>query len=222
MSKLYVTAVPIGNKDDITIRALNVLKAADIIIGEEKKIIDKMLKSYGIFDKITDELNEHNSEEKTNEILELIKSGKTAALTSDHGTPVISDPGWILVDLCHKNKISVEAVPGVSSVTAALSVAGIKVDEYVFFSRIPRNSEERKHFFINLRKNRQPKVFIETPYRLLNLLEFVYHYLSKDSYAVLCYQLTMPDEIIFRGRIDAVISFVKEKKIKGEFILIVK
>jgi len=181
-----------------------------------------MLKLYGITNKPIIELNEHNSEEKSLELLALLKSGKSAALTTDHGTPVISDPGWKIVDLCRNNNISVECIPGVSSVTAALSIAGIKIDEFVFFSRTPRKAEERKQFFIKLRKNIQPKVFIDAPYRLLNLLENIYYSFSKDAFVILCYELTTENELVKRGKISNIINFVKEKKLKGEYIIIVK
>nr|HPG31804.1 SAM-dependent methyltransferase [bacterium] len=121
----------------------------------------------------------------------------------------------------YKNKIKVVCVPGVSSITAALSVAGIKIDDFIFFSKIPRNKEERKIFFCRLRKIKEVKVFIDAPYRLANLLENIYYNLSNSANVVLCYELTTANEKVLRGKIKDIMSKAKSENLKGEFILIV-
>jgi len=217
---LYIVATPIGDKDDITIRALKILKDADIIVGEDYRYTDKLLKNYGINGKTIEILNEHNDEEKSRDLLDKLKTGLSVALTTDHGTPLIADPGWQLVDMCYKNNIKVVAIPGVSSIIAALSVAGIKVDAFEFYSRIPRNSEERKQFFIGLRKHKNLKVFIDAPYRLVNLLENIYYHLSNNINVIVCLNLTCTDEQIYRGNIKDILPIIKTLQKKSEFILI--
>lgn len=212
---LYVTAIHIGNIEDITLRALKILKSCDIIIGENYKYTDKLLKQYEITGKEIEELNEHNCKEKTEELLVGLKSGKTMVLTTDHGTPAVSDPGSELVDACYKNNIKVICVPGVSSITAALSVAGIKVDDFVFYSKIPRNKEERKIFFSGLRKNKNIKVFIDAPYRLINLLENIYYNLSNSADVILCYELTTERENVMRGKINDILTESKKEILKA-------
>ncbi|HPP87075.1 MAG TPA: 16S rRNA (cytidine(1402)-2'-O)-methyltransferase [bacterium] len=221
-TKLWIVATPIGNKDDITLRALEILKSADIIIGEDYRYTDKLLKTYGIFNKRIEELNEHNESEKSDDLINLLKSGTTIALISEHGMPIIADPGAILITKCYENKIDIDIAAGISSITTALAVSGFKVDDFCFFSKIPRNKEERKKFFIDLRKNKQIKVLIDAPYRLLNLLENIYYNYSNKAELAVCLELTTDRQKILRGAVKEILEKFKKENFKGEYILIVK
>ena len=143
-SKLYVVATPIGNPDDITLRALKVLKEADFVICEEFKVGSRLLKFYDI-KKPLELLNEHNEPEKTRELIQrLLMNGEKAVLISDAGTPLFADPGSNLVRECHQNGIPVKPVPGASSLMAALMAAGLKTDKFLYYGFLPANKEERR------------------------------------------------------------------------------
>jgi 16S rRNA (cytidine1402-2'-O)-methyltransferase len=219
-SRLYVVATPIGNPDDITLRALNVLKEADFVICEEFKVGSKLLKFYGI-QKPLELLNEHNEVDKTAQLISrLLTSPEQAVLISDAGTPLFADPGSSLVQECHYNNIEVKPVPGASSIMAALMASGVKVDKFLYYGFLPANKDERR---IELKRlpNNFNLVFLEAPYRLKQLLGDMKRFLGQNREAVICYKLTQPEEKIFWGTLEE-LMIMTDGLPKGEFVIILK
>ncbi|MCW8822581.1 MAG: SAM-dependent methyltransferase, partial [Ignavibacteriaceae bacterium] len=148
---LYIVSVPIGNYDDITLRALNVLRKADFIICEEYREARRLLSKYKIEKKLV-ELNEHNEEKASDEILQMILNGKSAALISDCGTPLFSDPGHLLVDLAIQNKIDVIPIPGVSSLLAALVGSGLDFEKFYYYGWLSPKKDIRRKQLLDLKR----------------------------------------------------------------------
>lgn len=219
-NKLYVVATHIGNLDDITLRALKVLKKVDFIICEEYKVGSRLLKSYDI-KKPLELLNEHNEIEQTQVILnKLLMNGISAAIISDAGTPLFADPGNDLVYQCNQNGITVVPVPGASSLMCALMVSGIKLEKFLYYGFLPANKEERRKAIKKL-PNNVDIVFLETPYRLKQLLADMRKILGQSRQAIIAYKLTQPQEKIFWGNLKELITMTQDLP-KGEFVFILK
>jgi len=218
---LYIVSVPIGNPGDITLRAMDTLKSVDFLICEEFKIGRKLLKSLKI-DKELINLNEHNNSAATEEILCRLKQKKSAALFSDAGTPVFADPGVELVKRCHDLSIKVVPVPGASSLMSALSVAGIKIDQFFYAGFLARKSEHRRQEIRKLKDMPCPVVMLDTPYRLATLLRDLNTELPPTRQIVLLLSLTKPDERILRGSISKIAASINQHPQKKEFVLIIE
>ena len=219
-NKLYVVATHIGNLDDITLRALKVLKEVDFVICEEFKVGSRLLKGYGI-QKPLELLNEHNETKQTQLILERLSlKGESAAMISDAGTPLFADPGNNLVWQCHQSGIKVVPVPGASSIMTALMASGLKLEQFLYYGFLPANKDERKHAIKHLPSN-YDMVFLETPYRLKQLLVDFKKILGQNRQAIIAYKLTQPEEKIFWGNLHELITMTKELP-KGEFVFILK
>lgn len=167
---LTVVSVPIGHPKDITLRALDTLKAADAIICEEIRPAQTQLKSWGIVDKTLHPLNEHSSLSDVNELLELCRTGKLA-LISDAGTPGFCDPGAKLVARCREEGITVDVNPGASSLMALIALSGVELKEFVFVGFLPAEKTERKEKLKTLSNDKRPLVIMDTPYRLKSTIE---------------------------------------------------
>lgn len=219
-SKLYVVATPIGNTEDITLRALRILQQVDFVICEERKMGSKLLKGYEI-KKELELLNEHNEEEQTPLILErLLMQQQTAALISDAGAPLFADPGNSLVERCHQAGIQVVPLPGASSLMGALMGSGIAMDQFLYYGFLPANKDQRK---LALKKipNHYDIIFLEAPYRLKQLLQAFRKNVGSQRQAIVAYKLTMPEEKFFWGTIDELITMTAGLP-KGEFVFILK
>lgn len=214
---LSIVSIPIGNPDDITIRAIKVLKDSDMIICEELRNGQKLLKSLSI-EKPLVTLNEHNEETAAESILLEILGGKHVALVSDCGTPVFSDPGTHLLRIVTEMGQKVIPVPGPSSLMAAISVCNFGLDHFVFAGFLSPKSDERIHALNNYRKLNQPIILMDTPYRLTRLLEEVMEAFGKNQKVCLACNLTLPTELILHGTAQEVYKRVKGQK--KEFILI--
>ena len=221
MGKFYVTAVPIGNYDDITLRAIETLRTVDFVICEEYKEARRLFARLGFQPKELVSLNEHNEKENASEYIAAIKNGKTAALISDGGTPVFSDPGSFLVNFAYENNIEVTPLPGANSLIAALSVAGININSFYFAGWLPVKKESRKQRLTSLKKIKETIVLMETPYRLRKLVSECANAFGKSTFAALAYNLTLPDEKIYRDKLGELARVADEKKLKGEFVLII-
>ncbi len=219
---LYVVATHIGNWDDITLRALEILKNVDFIISEEYKNGSRLLKHYGI-SKPIELLNEHNENERTSEIFnKLIQEGISAAIISDAGTPVFADPGTNLVDMCLKNNLKVTPIPGTSSLMSAIMGAGIKMDKFIYNGFLPANKDERISALKKIRHLSDFNIiFLEAPYRLKQFLRDLIAVLGPKRNAVLAYKLTQPEEKIFWGTLEEM-RIMTENLPKGEFVFILK
>ncbi len=219
-SKLYVVATPIGNQDDITLRALNVLKEVDFVICEEYKPGSKLLRSYQI-KKPLELLNEHNEKEQSKILLDrILMKGESAALISDAGTPLFADPGNTLVWQCHQNGIAVIPVPGASSIMAALMSCGLAADKFLYYGFLPANTEKRLAAIKKVPTHLNV-IFLEAPYRLKPLLRDFRKVLEDQRQAIIAYKLTQPEERFFWGNLSELAVQTAELP-KGEFVFILK
>jgi 16S rRNA (cytidine1402-2'-O)-methyltransferase len=214
---LELVAVPIGNPLDISERALQVLRAADVVIGEERREVSKLLKSHGISDKRMELLNEHSTDADVRELLAFCRSARVA-LVSDCGTPGFCDPGARLVTLCRREGVAVSPVPGASSLMCLLSVAGHEMREFLFRGFLPAEREARARALQELTRERRPIVLMDTPYRLSRLLsELATRW--PDRRAVLGCDFTSADELVIEGNLRELASQMGDRK--AEFMLVV-
>jgi 16S rRNA (cytidine1402-2'-O)-methyltransferase len=218
---LYIVSVPIGNYDDITLRALNILRKADFIICEEYREARRLLSKYKI-EKDLVELNEHNEEKASEEILQMILNGKSAALISDCGTPLFSDPGHLLVDLAIQNKIDVVPIPGVSSLLAALVGSGLDFEKFYYYGWLSPKKDIRRKQLLDLKRRKETIILMDTPYRLKTLMEDVVKLLGVNVPCVLAFELTKEKEKFYRGNAGNILKLVEKENLKGEFVLIIQ
>jgi len=218
---LYIVATPIGNLSDITLRALDVLRSVDLIACEDTRHTLKLLSHYGISKPLTS-YYEHNKLSKGEHLIKLLKEGKNIALVSDSGTPGISDPGFHIVKLALENNISVSPIPGASALAAALSVAGIPANRFIFEGFLPVKSGARNKKLLELSKAGKTVILYESPYRFLKLLAEVKEVFG-DVEVTVCREITKKFEEIKKGQIDAIIAYYKSNKTQathGEFAVI--
>ncbi len=219
--KLYLVSTPIGNYEDITIRALNILRSVDFIICEEFKEARRLLAFYQI-EKELFSLNEHNEKDVVNDILLKLIEGKTAALISDCGTPLFSDPGHLLVDVLISQKIQVVPVPGANSLLPALVGSGFDFEKFYYYGWLSPNKDQRRQQLYKLKSLKEVIVIMDTPYRLRQLLADVVKVLGKNLRAVVAFKLTMDEERFYRGSTADLLQIAEDKKLKGEFVLIIE
>lgn len=225
MAILYVVSTPIGNLEDISARALRILKEVDLILCEDTRVTKKLLNRYEISAK-TVSYHQHSSLRKTEYILGQLKKGKKLALVSDAGTPAISDPGAKLIDeLCEKiPELQIISIPGPSAVTAALSIAGFPADKFVFFG-FPPKKKKRKKFFKQVAIAEYTAVFYESCHRILrslnDLADASIESKQKKRLAV-CQELTKKFEKVYRGTPGEILCQLAQNKIKGEFVVVVE
>jgi len=219
-STLYIVSTPIGNYDDITLRALNVLKGVDFIICEEFKEGNRLLRYYGI-DKPLEALNEHNEANDAEATVDRIKGGADAALTSDAGTPIFADPGAKLIHLALKKGVKVVPVPGASSLLAALVVSDFDIGSFFYAGFLPRKREERQEALRMICALGHVAVIMEAPYRFKALLEDCLATFGSERRAVVAVDLTMPSEKIIRGSLRDIDREYGKNPFKAEFVLVV-
>jgi len=217
---LYVVATPIGNLEDITLRALRILKEVSLIAAEDTRHTRKLLCAYEITTHLIS-LHEHNEKEKSSIIIAKIKSGLSAAYVTDAGTPGISDPGYHLVKLAHAENIRVIPVPGASAVITALSVSGFPADNFVFCGFLPAKENKRRKFLEELREEIKTSVFYESPARYLAALRDMYDVLG-DREIVVGRELTKIFEEIQSAKISKFLENGIQGKKRGEFTIVVK
>jgi 16S rRNA (cytidine1402-2'-O)-methyltransferase len=219
-SKLYIVSTPIGNYEDITLRAIRLIKECDLLICEEYKEARRLLSHFKIQKELI-ALNEHNEKEVTDEIIIQIKEGKSAALISDCGTPLFSDPGHYLVKDAIQNKIDIVPVPGASSLLAALVGSGMDFEKFYYYGWLSPKKEIRRKQLYDLRKIKDTIVILDTPYRLQSLLEDVTKIIGENVSVVLAYELTKENEKFYRGNAGNILNAVERENLKGEFVLII-
>jgi len=218
---LYIVSTPIGNYDDITLRALRILKEVDFIICEEFKVARRLLSDYRI-EKNLIALNEHNENEISDEILMMLLEGKTAALISDCGTPLFSDPGHLLVNLAIQNKIDVVPVPGVSSLLTALVGSGVDFEKFYYYGWLSPKKDIRRKQLLDLKKRKETIVLMDTPYRLKTLMTDIVKILGANIPCVLAFELTKKREKFYRGNAGNILKHVEKENLKGEFVLVIR
>ena len=218
IGKLYLVSTPIGNLQDISKRALNVLTEVDEVVCEEQRVGSTLMKRLGIDTPIT-LLNEHNETGQTAILLKSLKQGKTLALISDAGTPVFADPGLELVRGAIRLKASVIPVPGASSLMSALVCSGFSLNEFHFAGFLPRQTGARLDRLKSLREIRTLLIILETPYRLNALLKDLNKIFNTNTRSVLAMNLTQENEDFFRGTLAEMQKHFSLNPFKGEFVL---
>ncbi len=217
---LYVVATPIGNREDITLRALNILRDVDLIAAEDTRKTGNLLAHYQIKNRLIS-FHEHNEKKRTPEIIAKLLDGISIALVSNAGTPSISDPGYRLIEAAIANKITVSPIPGVSAATAAMSVSALPTDSFVFIGFLPRKKAKRQQFLNELAVEPRPVIFYESPKRILTLLEEIISCMG-DRPTVLAREMTKLHEEFIRGSVSEILKTLKSRtEIKGECTLLI-
>ncbi len=218
---LYLVAIPIGNYEDITFRALNVLKSVDIVVCEERSEGLRFLRHYGI-EKQVETLNEHNEAAAASVIMDRLRGGESAALISDAGTPVFSDPGRVLVEKAIHHHTKIVPVPGASSLLPALIVSGFPIKEFVFAGFLSPKRERRLTELRNLKKEQRTIVFMDTPYRLVQLLRDMADVFNETRRVCIAFDLTLPSEEIYHGTPPKLYQQFLKEGTKGEFVVVLE
>jgi len=220
--RLYVVATPIGNLEDITLRALSVLASVDVIAAEDTRRTRVLLSRHGL-DKPLVILQEHNEEQYAPKLVERLIRGDSVALVSDAGTPLLSDPGFRLVQLAIEAGVEVVTVPGPSSVTAALSISGLATDRFTFEGFLPARSAARRKRLSGLRNEARTMVFFESSHRIEESLSDLAAMFGEDRLIAVCREMTKVFETILRGPVADVLGLIKAdaNQRKGEFVLVV-
>ncbi len=213
-------ATPIGNLEDISLRALRILKEVDLIAAEDTRHTQILLARHGIRTPLTS-YHEHNEETKTPHLVGLLKDGKTIALVSDAGTPTLSDPGHKLVVDAIQAGIRVTPIPGASALTAALSASGVPVDRFVFEGFLPAKAQQRRTRLRALREETRSVILYEAPHRLKDSLKDMREILG-DRDVVLAREITKIHEEFLRGRLSEVTERISQRDIRGELTIIVR
>lgn len=216
---LYIVATPIGNLEDITLRAVRILKEVQLIAAEDTRRTRKLLNAYDIHTPLMS-LYEQVEEKKSGRLISRLHEGMDVAYVSDAGTPGISDPGYVLVNQAISHGIKVVPVPGVSAVIAALSVSGLPVDHFIFYGFSPSRSASRKNFLQSVAEETKTLVLYESPKRLIATLCDIESVLG-DRRIVVVRELTKVFEEILRGTVSSVICTLQEKTVKGEITIII-
>ena len=215
----YVVATPIGNLEDISLRALNILKSVDLILAEDTRRIKKLLTKYEIKTKVIS-YNDYSSKIKEEKIINFLKEEKSIALVSDSGTPLISDPGYSLVNKVIENGIKISPIPGACAAISALSVSGCSVDKFSFIGFFPKKNSLKNKIIDLILNTNMTIIFYESPYRIIKTLELLNNYIPKRKICVAREISKMFEEIIY-GETKNVVEKFKKIKIKGEFTVVV-
>lgn len=217
---LYVVATPIGNLEDITLRAIRILTGVDLIAAEDTRHTARLLAHHRIHTPLIS-CNEHNEHQRSVALIAKIRSGGSVALVSDAGTPLVSDPGYRLVRAAVEEGVDVFPVPGVSAAIAALCASGLPTDSFVFIGFAPKKSGSRRELLQSLAAGSRTLVFYESPRRVTALLETVESVMG-DRQAVLARELTKLHEEFIRGRLSEIRAVLEERqRVKGECTLLV-
>ncbi|WP_161821026.1 16S rRNA (cytidine(1402)-2'-O)-methyltransferase [Sporotomaculum syntrophicum] len=217
---LYLCATPIGNLEDITLRALKVLREVDLVAAEDTRRTRKLFSHYGIHTALTS-YHEHNRQAKGGYIIEQLNGGRNVALVSDAGTPGISDPGEELVKAALENGIEVTPLPGPSALLAALTVSGLPLDRFVFEGFLPTKHKERSKRLSELAKEPRTIVVYESPHRLLKTLGELIDAFGRRQ-ACAARELTKMHEEVQRGTLDRLQEHFKRQSLRGEFVLVIE
>ncbi|MGE4586026.1 MAG: 16S rRNA (cytidine(1402)-2'-O)-methyltransferase [Mangrovibacterium sp.] len=219
MGKLYLVPTPIGNLEDISFRAVRILKEADLILAEDTRTSFKLLHHYGITNKLSShhKFNEHRT---TNSIISRIAAGETVALISDAGTPGISDPGYLLASRCLDQQLTVECLPGATALIPALINSGLPSDRFCFEGFLPVK-KGRQTRLQQLAEEERTMIFYESPYRLIKTLEQFCMYFGTERKASISRELSKLHEENYRGSLAEVLIHFQRKTIKGELVIVV-
>lgn len=225
MATLYIVATPIGNLEDITLRAVRVLGEVDSILCEDTRVTKKLLDKYEIYTP-TISYHSHSTLSKVEHIFELLEGGKDLALVSDAGTPTVSDPGVLLVKQVKEkfgDMVNIVPIPGASAVISALSVSGLPSSDFLFLGFLP-HKKGRETLFREISDSKRTVAFYESPHRIIKSLESLETVLGEERKIVVARELTKMYEEVVSGVTKEIISFFEQnsEKVKGEFVVIVE
>lgn len=218
---LYIVATPIGNLEDITQRALAILRGARLVVAEDTRHSQRLLQHYGIQAELKS-LHDHNERQRVPEVIARLLAGDSVALISDAGTPLLSDPGYVLVKTAAGHGITVSPIPGPSAITAALSAAGLPVQRFVFMGFLPAKQAARRSALEGLRRESGVAVLFESTHRIVELLEDICAVLGPVREMVLARELTKLHETFLRGTAGEILSLVQNDpdQRRGEFVVL--
>lgn len=216
---LYLVPTPVGNLEDMTFRAIRILKEADIILAEDTRTSAPLLKHFGI-DKKAYAHHQHNEHKALNEVIRFLKEGKVVALISDAGTPAISDPGFLLVREAIKNGLDVCCLPGATAFVPALVNSGLPTDSFVFEGFLPVK-KGRQTKLKSLVSEERTMIFYESPHRLVKTLGEFATYLGSDRFISVSREISKIYEETVRGAIESVLTHFENNPVKGEFVICV-
>ncbi|MDH5683461.1 MAG: 16S rRNA (cytidine(1402)-2'-O)-methyltransferase [candidate division WOR-3 bacterium] len=219
-SGLYIVSTPIGNLEDITLRALSVLKEVDLIACEDTRRTGMLLAHYQIKNRLIS-YHEYNKLKRTPEILELLRQGKRVALVSDAGTPGISDPGFYLIRAAIEHNYKVISIPGASAILAGIVIAGLPSDRFAFEGFLPKREGRKKKKLEDLKYEQRTMIFYDSPNRVKKTLNDMLNIFT-DRRIVLVRELTKKFEETIRGKISEVLEILEKRELKGEIVLIVE
>ena len=217
---LYIVSTPIGNLEDITVRAIRILKEVDLIAAEDTRRTRQLLSHYDIHTPLTSYFD-GNQESKGEKLIAQLKAGGSIALVSEAGTPTISDPGHRLVVQCIDANIPITPVPGVAACIAAASVAGLPLHAFVFEGFLSPKSGKRRRHFIELSQEKRTLIFYESPHRLMMFLQDALETLG-DRHIVVARELTKKFEEVFRGLVSEALRKFEETSPRGEFTILIE
>lgn len=219
---LYIVATPIGNLDDISFRALNTLKNVDFILAEDSRITKKLILKYDIKTKVKT-FNEHIENKNTDKIITDLNNNICYALVSDAGTPLISDPGYLLVSKAKKQNIKVVPIPGANAAISALSASGLVSNNFSFIGFLPNKSNQRLKAIKDFKDSKTTLIFYESPKRVLSSIKDMAYIFGNDRKACLAKELTKKFETIITSTLDEVILWLEQdiKRQKGEFVILI-
>lgn len=220
LGRLYVVATPIGNLEDITLRALDTLKKVDYIACEDTEHSMKLLNHYQIKKPLISYWSE-KEKVRAEEIIGKIKAGYSVALITDAGTPGISDPGAVVISRAIEEGIETIPIPGATALIAALSISGLNTEEFTFIGFLPVKESQRKKRLLELSTERRTLVFYEAPHRILNCLYDMLEVLG-DRKACVARELTKIYEEVLRGSISSILQKLEESKIAGEYVIVIE
>ena len=215
---LFVVGTPIGNLEDITLRAISTLQDVDFILAEDTRNSKKLLTAHNINTKMIS-YHEHSNEKEIKRIIDILLGGKNLALISDAGTPTISDPGYGLIRDCIRQEIKIIPIPGASAITTAMSVSGLPSDSFTFYGFLPQKKGRVKKIK-ELLSIDNTIILFESPFRLEKTLNQLKEYLGNRS-VVVGRELTKLYEEIIRGNLDDVIKYFSKSKVKGEIVIMI-
>jgi len=219
MGALFIVATPIGNLEDITFRAVRILSEVDLIAAEDTRKTKILLAKYSVHTPLTS-YHKFNIRSKTPHLIKLLEAGKNIALVSDAGMPGISDPGYEIIRAAVDQKIRVEPVPGPSAAITALAVSGLKTDRFVFEGFLPKKPGKKRKLLKSLKDESRTIIIYESPFRIIKTLNEVKEIFTGREIAV-CRELTKKFEEIIRGKAGDVLEQLKDKKVRGEIVLVI-
>ncbi len=222
MAKLYIVATPIGNLQDITLRALEILKSVDFILCEDTRHTLKLLNHFEIKKPLIS-YHQHSKLQKIEDIIDLLKQGKDLALVSDAGSPGVCDPGNKLVEEVIKalgEKVEIIPIPGASTLSAILSVCGVNSDRFLFLGFLPMK-KKRKEFLEKIVGSEYPVIFFESPYKILKTLKEI-EKLNSKSNVIVGKELTKMFEKVYRGDVKEVIEKIEKDGARGEYVVMIQ